>query len=52
MTGRSFADILKDPVFTREGVGDTATRNVIAALGQKPPKTADEIKQLAAKMTV
>lgn len=48
----SFADILKDPVFTREGVGDTATRNVIAALGGKPPKTADEIKQLAAKMTV
>lgn len=48
----SFADIVRNPIFNRDGVGDTETRALIAALGGKPAKTADQIKALAAQMNV
>ncbi len=44
--------MLKNPVFQRPGVGDTATREVIAALGTKPPKTIEDIQELAIEMAV
>lgn len=48
----TFAEMLKNPVFQRPGVGDTATREVIAALGTKPPKTIEDIQELAIEMAV
>lgn len=48
----SFTEVLNHPVFRKDGIGDTETRNLIAALGGKPAKTNDEIKQLATQMTV
>ena len=46
----SFSDIIRDPIFQRPGVGDATTRELIAALGGKPPKSADELRQIAAQM--
>jgi serine/threonine protein kinase len=48
----TFKEILDSPIFDRKGVGIKETRNLIAALGGNPAKSADEIKNLAALMTV
>lgn len=51
-TRPTFAQILQNPIFQRPGVGDQATRDVIAALGRRPAPSAEDIQELAIEMAI